>query len=148
MPYSESSYPVIWDSRTNEGVRAAIQKIITRSTDLLSTCFDPLLLLTWEYIEINCTLSWMSDFPRILWWWCLLLVWQVSNQDWKCRLPNMGEFGAADHFPRLHLLSWSGAGHQDLLRVWPATTSQQAGRPVNGTFPSFYGRSIPWSWSK
>ena len=38
MPYSESSYPVISDSRTNEGVCAAIQKIITRS------CFDPALL--------------------------------------------------------------------------------------------------------
>ena len=38
MPYSDVSYPVISDSRTNEGVCAAIQKIITRSAH---SCFHP-----------------------------------------------------------------------------------------------------------
>ena len=143
MPYSESSYPVISDSRTNEGVCAAIQKIITRGTHHLSTLlWSPLLLLTQDWPG---QLSFV-DFPRIVWRWCLLLAGRSLTKIESVACQIWTSLGQLTIFPATHLLSWSEGGHQDLLRAWPATS--QAARPVNGTFPSFYGRSIPRSWSK
>ena len=50
--------------------------------------------LTWTWSAFLCR------FPKNSVTMMSVVGWQVSNQDWKCGLPNMDEFGAADHFPR------------------------------------------------
>ena len=123
-------------------VRCYSEDHYTRHTPPLHLALIPLASshsrLTWS--------AFLWDFPRIVWRWCLLLAGRSLTKIESVACQIWTSLGQLTIFPATHLLSWSEGGHQDLLRAWPATS--QAARPVNGTFPSFYGRSIPRSWSK
>ena len=123
-------------------VRCYSEDHYTRHTPPLQMLWSTLLLLTQDWPG---QLSFV-DFPRIVWRWCLLLAGRSLTKIESVACQIWTSLGQLTIFPATHLLSWSEGGHQDLLRAWPATS--QAARPVNGTFPSFYGRSIPRSWSK
>ena len=85
---------------------------------------------------------------------CLLLAVRSLTKIESVSCQIWASLGQLTIFPTTNLpaFSWSGAVGSAIRTFYgsdqqhPATS--QAARPVNGTFPSFYGRSIPRSWSK